>query len=49
MKNEVVGMYLLKSGQLLRYNYIFFMFKQGKLSDEARIFEQRAHSGQTEV
>ena len=25
------------------------MFKQGKLSYEARIFEQRAHSGQTEV
>lgn len=25
------------------------MFKQGKLSYEARIFEQRAHWGQTEV
>lgn len=32
MKNEVVGMYLLKSGQLLRYNYIFLCLNKESLA-----------------
>ena len=32
MKNEVVGMYLLKSGQLLRYSYIFLCLNKESLA-----------------
>lgn len=32
MKNEVVGMYLLKSGQLLRCNYIFLCLNKESLA-----------------
>lgn len=32
MKNEVVGMYLLKSGQLLRYSHIFLCLNKESLA-----------------